>query len=712
MARKPRSAAQSNADLSLTEFTRTFFTTLGATVRQDSSQVQHALDVELTEPLRQHFGRERLRLIFHTGEAEPDAELVAHGSRIFDQMMALLDQKGAFAVLRAPVKHQGGELLLSAIRLTNASVSRLRLQERARMLFVFTWRITYRADDKQQEIFTVWLDDDGRLIHQPDAISDDAAPGSDYARLLQEAEPAAVERNDAGETLPPRLPALTQLTRLAERARSYAIYHADVRCVTHEAEILPRLYKTLNRLITYYEQQIGEVQAARDPEGERRRALEADLRRKVGEEIENHRLRVEVELIGYVAVEVPIAVAEMTLTTGRHEVAVRVEQDRYSGALRRPTCHACGDETATATIDRNGHLMCERCTHLCAGCNDLLCTLCGVAPCPVCSAENCDQCGQMCWACGERACTVHISVCPTCGDSVCHACQAECAACGVRQCKSHLRSDCVAEARSVQELICPRCAVRCPGCQQFSAHTGVCDASGQRFCQNCLIVCAGCGRTVGPGYYQHSAADQQLYCRECLHECMFCQALTHETKSCAVCERSGCPTCVGRCVVCGRELCTAHSLRMSGCGHVVCNLDLQECGVCHELVCPRCAAVCPVCDNFHCEAHAMRCTQCGQEYCTACVSRVGLCATCTVISIGGIPVDRLALAWEDDPAAQALIPHYRWVVGSNRRYDIYVGEGAMMSAAIVVIDRNANTRRVVWMRRLSALDRLRSRLGI
>ncbi|MFN3333130.1 MAG: hypothetical protein ACK47M_11520, partial [Caldilinea sp.] len=91
MARKLRGAAQSNADLSLTEFTRTFFTTFGATVRQDSSQVKQAFDVELTEPLRQHFGRERLRLIFHTGEVEPGVELVAHGSRVFDQMMALLD---------------------------------------------------------------------------------------------------------------------------------------------------------------------------------------------------------------------------------------------------------------------------------------------------------------------------------------------------------------------------------------------------------------------------------------------------------------------------------------------------------------------------------------------------------------------------------------------------------------------------------------------
>ncbi|MCB0050383.1 MAG: hypothetical protein KDE24_12675, partial [Caldilinea sp.] len=122
---------------------------------------------------------------------------------------------------------------------------------------------------------------------------------------------------------------MTQLVRLAERARNFAVYHADVRCVTHEAEILPRLYKVLNRLTTYYQQQIDEVRDSSDPDGTRRRALEADLQRKLAEEVENHRLRVQVELLGYVALETPITVAEMALSNGRHEVTIRVRQDRY-----------------------------------------------------------------------------------------------------------------------------------------------------------------------------------------------------------------------------------------------------------------------------------------------------------------------------------------------------------------------------------------------
>ena len=51
-------------------------------------------------------------------------------------------------------------------------------------------------------------------------------------------------------------------------------------------QILPRLYQVLNRITTYYGQQIEEVYESHDPTGEKRRALEADLDRKIGEEIE------------------------------------------------------------------------------------------------------------------------------------------------------------------------------------------------------------------------------------------------------------------------------------------------------------------------------------------------------------------------------------------------------------------------------------------
>ena len=322
-------------DHTLFEFAREYFAELGATVAQNAPADKSRLDVLLPEDLTAHFGRQRLALSFHSTEPESERELVAHGSRVFDQMMALLDRQSAFTVLRAPVRHRGGEALLTAVRPVNSSVGRLRMQEQSRFLFGLTWRLTYRADDKRQEIYTVWLDEEGERIAQTGEQSA-AADALDLAQMMQDAEPIAPEHNADGEVLPPKLPPMTQLVRLAERARNFAVYHADVRCVTHEAEILPRLYKVLNRLTTYYQQQIDEVRDSSDPDGTRRRALEADLQRKLAEEVENHRLRVQVELIGYVALETPSTVAEMALSNGRHEVTIRVRQDRYSGVIERP----------------------------------------------------------------------------------------------------------------------------------------------------------------------------------------------------------------------------------------------------------------------------------------------------------------------------------------------------------------------------------------
>ena len=134
---------------------------------------------------------------------------------------------------------------------------------------------------------------------------------------------------------------MTKLTRLAELARKYAIYHADLQCNTHEAEILPRLHKALARLTTYYEQQIAEVYDSHDPAGTKRAVLEADLARKIAEEVENHRLRVSVRLFGYAVVEVPYAVANMTLSDGGTEALVQVGRNLFDGGLNRPSCHSC-----------------------------------------------------------------------------------------------------------------------------------------------------------------------------------------------------------------------------------------------------------------------------------------------------------------------------------------------------------------------------------
>ena len=38
------------------------------------------------------------------------------------------------------------------------------MQEQTRSLYLFNWRITYRADDKREELYTVALDEQGQRL--------------------------------------------------------------------------------------------------------------------------------------------------------------------------------------------------------------------------------------------------------------------------------------------------------------------------------------------------------------------------------------------------------------------------------------------------------------------------------------------------------------------------------------------------------------------
>ncbi len=718
MARRKTPPAAPAPDQTLLQFATDFFQLFGAQVAAGGSAPATTLDVDLPPELAEHFGRPHLSLYFHGAEPQLGQELVAHGSRALDRMLALLEQRSAFTLLRLPQRVQGGEALLGALRPLNASIRDLRVQEQAQWLFVFHWRITYRADDKRQELYSVAVDEDGRRVPQVG----DAGGGEqdqtgvvDLAQLLADGEAPALERNEEGYVLPPKLPPLSHLTQLADTARRYAIYHADLRCVTHEAEILPRLHKSLNRLIGYYQQQIEEVYDSHDPDGEKRRVLEADLNRKIAEEVENHRLHVQVELIGYVAMERPAAVLEMTVTDGKVSAPVRIVQDRYSGVLHRPACHACGTALAAAAIDQSGHLICDNCIEQCRTCQDVVCARCGVENCPVCGGQNCANCGRTCWACGGRACTEHISRCPTCGDEVCHACQAECSACGTRQCRSHLYADSVTiDDRGVPgevQLICPSCAVRCPGCQQYSVQMGVCAISGQRFCRNCLVICADCGRSVGPGFYAISPIDRKPYCQACQHECPTCGRITPVAVACAVCGSEGCPACRPRCSVCGEPLCAAHGKRMTPCDHFVCEKHVGMCAMGGEAVCGACSQGCAICGRAHCSHHTRVCTQCYREYCSECVRVYGRCDTCSTVAKEGQPAQFGDRAWQWEPEVHKLIPHYEWRELRNERYTIYFGEGAVFNAAIIVVQHTPAPERVVHIRRISVVDRMRGLMG-
>ena len=91
-------------------------------MRKTERRRRQTLEVALPQELAAHFGTERLDLCFHGAEPAPGQELVSHGSRVFDRMVSFLDRRSAFTVQRLPVRYQGNEGALGAVRPVNAAI--------------------------------------------------------------------------------------------------------------------------------------------------------------------------------------------------------------------------------------------------------------------------------------------------------------------------------------------------------------------------------------------------------------------------------------------------------------------------------------------------------------------------------------------------------------------------------------------------------------
>jgi len=728
-ASQEAAASRAASMLGLHSFTVDFFTHFGAPPEVLEGENPHgALRVQMQGALANHFGSGEMVLAFQRVETGSNQQLVAHGSKVFDAMLSWLDLQSATSVRRLPLLHAGSEPLLKAVRPRNAGITGLKLSDSREPLYLFYWRITYRADDKREEIFLVALNGEGDpiAIGSPDTLL--AEKGRNRNRAMEQLQEAlaaseavmapapADDAESANADAPPigseevinagaiKLPPVAHLVRLAEQARKYAVWHADVRCAEHEGEILPRLYKIANRLTGYYEQQMEELNGTQS--SARREALEEDLARKIDEEVENHRLRVHLELCGYVLLYTPVATAEMRLTDGKRTAPLRVRMDRFTGELHRPQCASCDADLNDVVLCRNGHVVCDGCMRQCQQCGDVLCADCGVSACPVCAKENCDQCSRECRACGERACLEHLDQCPTCLDDVCYACQEVCAECGVRQCRSHLRADAVHGENGKARLICSACAVRCPGCKQYSAQIDTCALSGQRFCRNCLVVCSECKRTVGPGFYG-AMPSGRIVCRECVRLCASCGRPAEAVSHCATCGEECCEACSGRCDICGEAHCSRHIATVSACGHNVCARDALECHIGHEIVCPTCSRSCAICDRPHCTNHYATCSLCGKFYCSACVEfESGLCATCGAFALGNLPQFDIASAPGDVRRDAGLYgePSTIWYTSHNRDVTLYLGDTGRKAKVLIEVRAKSGGGTYLFTRRLTWLD--------
>jgi hypothetical protein len=466
------------------EFARDFSTAFGAEVEPANGD---ELFIRLPPNLAQHFGKTELHLVFSAVEMSPYEDLVAYGSRMFEQMVAWLDGRGEMTILELPARSAGAteteqRTLPADLSLHNVTADAESRPSREAYVR-FDLCLTYTADDRQDELLTLVLDQLGTLHPE-----------------LAHPYPGAIEWQDDALPL-----SVDVCERLAKVAVDLARVHADERVAQMERDLRPRLHRTLLRLSTFYSRRMDEL----DPEDENtplvRQQLAEELERKTADELVRQQVRVTISPVSWAMLSVPEMRWRLTLRRpGGLAVPVLVRQNLHDDTTSPIHCHACTEPTTCLGVCDHGHIACPDCLHTCVVCDQDVCTACGVQRGHISGEWVCAQCAVTCSACGHLAIPRNTAPCAVCGQRVCHACSHECPHCGKRFCQEHTVSCAICGAKRCTEqgLICHVCER--PTCE---SHHLLCPVCGQGCCTHHTATCALCAQSV---------------CSECLHETGLC----------------------------------------------------------------------------------------------------------------------------------------------------------------------------------------------
>jgi hypothetical protein len=404
-------------------FAETFFKHFGAHV----SPHEDELVVNLPPDLADVFGKPRLYLVFpepgKTRDLTPGEDLLAYGSRTFDQMLTVLKDRGQAAYLDLPVQfaHPAEGQDLSPLPLYNCQTLRNYVTSHQDLFYVFNFRAAYVSDEKQEEFVTVVLDVEGRP--QPDVAG--MLANLDFAQL---------------PTFQPLQFDAHKLRQMLDLASQAAHERADARAAELEKTIQPRLEKVLLRLARYYRRLMEEVKSDDPAQDDAVRAdLQRDLSRQIADELERHRLRVTLVPISYALAQVPFARHQLTLRTRHTQQIVQVGQNLHTGQVAPVLCHHCGEAVERLALCDHGHPVHPDCLSTCHRCERDVCHTCGVQPCAMCNQRVCADCVARCAYCDRWLCASHVQRCAICDQAFCTDHSFRCRLCGQLYCSQHER---------------------------------------------------------------------------------------------------------------------------------------------------------------------------------------------------------------------------------------------------------------------------------
>ncbi len=472
------------------------------------------------DELARRLGQHELRLVFEAVRIAPGVDLVAPGSHVLREIEDFLSARGRRAWVEAPAAHKLTlKSLASVVKPVRGASLALegRGVDAAHDVYV-VYRVRYRSLDRHDEVETVRV----RLRPLAEPEVGLAEPPEEVAGW--EARPR--------KHLPPET--LEVALGLADEA---VVTRGRAEGARREEEARRKAARELSRLHAFYAGQIAELERSRrtDLATTRIEELEDERALRIHELAATTHVRVEVEPLQLLVVEVPLTTARLVVrrrdaldpveskagskaerdggdaeaststSTGDAErdgaeppPGLPLVLDRHTGQVVLPPCPACASSLLGSAVDAcaTGHVVHQRCVERCGRCGEAACTACGARACAACEAPTCPGCATSCATCHSDVCSEHVGACAVCGRGGCAVCLRACAECGSAVCEA----DGHVAAEGARAVLCSRCAVPCPGCRTATSHKELvrCATCGRKFCPTChprdaaaCVLCAG-----------------------------------------------------------------------------------------------------------------------------------------------------------------------------------------------------------------------------
>ncbi len=306
-------------------FAASFFTHFGAQVLPSETDILVILPPELERV----FGKPRLYLIFanenpaQPRQLSPNEDLLVYGSRTFDRMLALLEGRGATTCLQLPIRQPTElDLRLPYVK-AQITLAEEDYRQTLEPFYVFHFRATYVWAEKEEAFITVTLDGAG-------------AQHPRRGELLGRGEVFAAPNEPETQKLNPDF-----LRQQFERAQAIAQAQVAEQADTLEKTIETRLQQILARLKRFYGRMMDELPGDDPAQDDAARAdLQADLKRKQADELERHRLRVQLAPAGYAVMLVPFIEHTLRLSNGRQSSRLLLRRDLYTGWVETFACQS------------------------------------------------------------------------------------------------------------------------------------------------------------------------------------------------------------------------------------------------------------------------------------------------------------------------------------------------------------------------------------